>query len=88
MLDWIKQVFLDDPPPTSMKDAFVSKIQDQLGVTGDYQDREPPARRLTATEMRLRSMEGEILRLAEKGLTARPADAQKLVRPSTPGRQR
>jgi hypothetical protein len=72
-------LFLDDPPPTSIKDAFVSKIQDLLGGTGGYQDREPPARRLTATEIRLRSMEGEILRLAEKGLTAQPGDAQKLM---------
>jgi hypothetical protein len=72
-------LFLDDPPPTSIKDAFVSKIQDLLGGTGGYQDREPPARRLTATEIRLRSMEGEILRLAEKGLTAQVGEAQKLM---------
>lgn len=72
-------LFLDDPPPTSIKEAFVSKIQDLLGRTGEYQDREPLARRLTATEMRLRSMEGEILRLAEKGLTAQVGEAQKLM---------
>ena len=72
-------LFLDGAPRASIKDAFVSKIQDLLGGTKEYRDRGPSARRLTATETRLRLLEGEILRLAEKGLTSQAGEAQKLM---------
>jgi hypothetical protein len=71
-------LFLDEGPRLSVADTLAGKLYDFLKGKRDEPAANAAPIRQDATQTRLRALEDEILRLAEKGLAGLPEDAARI----------
>jgi hypothetical protein len=72
-------LLLDDSPATTVAEKLVGRLRGLMKGGAGERASDPPTRRLTTTEQHLASLEREILRLAERGLTGQREETRRLV---------
>src|SRR5262249_47642569 len=74
----IDNLFFDEGPRLSVADALAEKLREFIkALPGDGRAVAGPGRE-SATGLRLRSLEDEILRVSERGLSGMPQDAARI----------